>query len=549
MIFRAHEKKVLANGGIDANMVMPILAILDRSPSMLAYWDAGLVCRYANKAYHTWFGVEGDQLTGTTLRDLLGLKLFTLNEPFIRAALRGEPQHFQRRIEHGGVARHGLASYLPHVVNGKVMGFVAEVNDVTELHEAHRALQDEMVQRNVARDRLRVSEAALRQAQKLANLGSWEWEIEPDIVTWSEQLYQIFGRDPSQLPPSFLEHPDIYTKQSWNKLRAAVTHTLETGEAYVLELEYIHASGRHGWLEARGEARWNRDQTIVVAINGTAMDITYRRDAALQGVSMSGYAGLTEDLQQLREQNADLEHALEIALEQRKVEFTGRVKALVRDLKNLVGIISGVFQRIGSVADAPRTRDLITLGQQSTERGKKITEEILAISMAGRSSQTLVDVQLALGSASHLLQCAIGARNTLVIDSMPGLYISANQEDLKMTLIRLVVNACEAMPDGGEVRITTSTNANLKKYENKPPAEKLVVIKVSTAGNSMGSTFIEKFRSQFASGVKDGQTTAPGMVRVRAFVQECNGFILLSGNAEEGMTVTLLIPMQIQHLQ
>lgn len=545
MIFGPHEKKALAHDTIDPKMAVPILAILDQSPSMLAYWDAGLVCRYANKAYHTWFGVEGEQLIGTNIKDLLGLKLFTLNEPFIRAALRGEAQHFQRRIEHGGVVRQGLASYLPHIVNGKVMGFVAEVNDVTALHEANRALQDEMVQHDVARNQLRASEAALRQAQKLANMGSWEWEIEADIVTWSEQLYQIFGRDPSQLPPSFLEHPDIYTKQSWDRLRAAVTHTLETGEAYVLELEYIHSSGRQGWLEARGEARWNEDQTIVVAINGTAMDITYRRDAALHGVSMSGYAGLTDDLQQLREQNADLEHSLEVALEQRKVEFTGRVKSLVRDLKNMVGIVSGVFQRMGSVADNPRTRDLISLGQQSTERGEKIIHEILAMSMAGRSGQTLIDVHLALGSARHLLQRAIGARNTLVIDSMPGLHISANQEDLKMTLLRLAVNACEAMPDGGELRITTSTNENLKKYENKPPAEKLVVIKVSTASNSMGSIFIEKFRSQFASGARDGETTA-GMARVRAFVQECNGFMLVSGNADEGMTVTLLIPMQMQ---
>lgn len=544
MIFGPHEKKVLAHDTIDPKMAVPILAILDQSPSMLAYWDAGLVCRYANKAYHTWFGVEGEQLIGTTLKDLLGLKLFTLNEPFIRAALRGEPQHFQRKIEHGGVARQGLASYLPHIVNGKVMGFVAEVNDVTALHETHRALQDEMVQSNVARNRLRVSEAALRQAQKLANMGSWEWEIEPDIVMWSEQLYHIFGRDPSRLPPSFLEHPDIYTKQSWDKLRAAVTHTLETGEAYVLELEYIHSSGRHGWLEARGEARWDEDRTIVVAINGTAMDITYRRDAALHGVSMSGYAGLTEDLHQLREQNADLEQALEITREQQKIEFTGRVKSLVRDLKNMVGIISGVFQRMGSVADDPRTRDLITLGQQSTERGKKLTQEILAMSVAGRSSQTLIDVHLALGSAQHLLQRAIGARNTLVIDSMPGLQISANAEDLKMTLIRLVVSACEAIPDGGEVRIATSTNASLKKYEHKPPAEKLVVIKVSSTSGNMGSTFMEKFNSQFAGRAKPSETTALGMARVKTFVQESNGFMLMSGNADEGMTVTLLIPMQ-----
>ncbi len=540
MIFNRHENNASPRISLDAGMAVPILAILDQSPSMLAYWDTDLVCKYANKAYHTWFGVEGDQLIGTTLKDLLGLKLFTLNEPFIRAALGGQTQHFQRTIEHDGIVRQGLASYLPHIVDGKVMGFVAEVNDVTALHEAHRALQDEMVQRNVARKQLRMSEAALRQAQKLANIGSWEWEIEADIVTWSEQLYQIFGRDPRQLPPSFLNHPELYTQESWGRLRTAVTNTLKTGKAYVLELEYIHASGRHGWLEARGEARWSEDKTMVVAINGTAMDITNRREAARQDVSLSGHAGLEADVQQLRERNADLEQALEIVLERGKLEFTDRVKVLVKDLKNMIGIVSGVFQRMSSAANEPKTRDLISLGQHSTERGKKITEEILGLSVAGRPSQTLIDVHLALGSTHHLLQRAIGARHHLVLESTPGLYISASPEELKMTLLRLVVSASDAMPDGGEVRIVTSTNLSLKKYADKPPAEKLVVIKVSTASHDVNS---------IACAAKDGQPSAVGMARVKAFVQECSGFMLLSHNVNEGTTVTLLIPMQTPPLQ
>src|SRR5512140_2874826 len=78
------------NGDRDASEYL--LRVVEQVPSMLAYWDKDLICRYANRAYQRWFGKDPAALLGTSIRDLLGPELFALNEPYILGALRGEEQ-------------------------------------------------------------------------------------------------------------------------------------------------------------------------------------------------------------------------------------------------------------------------------------------------------------------------------------------------------------------------------------------------------------------------------------------------------------------------
>jgi len=127
---------------VDAGYYMRLL--VDRVPSMLAYWDRELRCRFANRAYEKWFGADPDRLLGMSIRDLLGPKLFAMNEPYMRAALAGERQVFERIIPGpDGVERHSLAEYIPDSVDGQVRGFLVQVTEVTELKQTQAALRRE----------------------------------------------------------------------------------------------------------------------------------------------------------------------------------------------------------------------------------------------------------------------------------------------------------------------------------------------------------------------------------------------------------------------
>jgi len=104
---------------------------------MLAYWDKDLICRYANSAYLDWFGkTKEEMINNIRIDELLG-PLYEKNLPYINAVLLGEKQLFEREIPtpNGSGIRHSLATYIPDINDGEVIGFFVHVADVTYLKE------------------------------------------------------------------------------------------------------------------------------------------------------------------------------------------------------------------------------------------------------------------------------------------------------------------------------------------------------------------------------------------------------------------------------
>jgi PAS domain S-box-containing protein len=133
---------------------------------------------------------------------------------------------------------------------------------VEERKRAQQALADEGEQ--------------LIEAQRLAQVGSWQWDPGTDTAAWSEELYRIAGRDPNLPPPGYKEFPKLYTPESLERLTGAVEKALRTGKGYELDLETIRPDGSTRWIIARGEVQ--RDAAgRIVALRGTAKDITERK--------------------------------------------------------------------------------------------------------------------------------------------------------------------------------------------------------------------------------------------------------------------------------
>jgi PAS domain S-box-containing protein len=137
------------------------------------------------------------------------------------------------------------------------------------------------------RESLQRKETELREAQRLAGVGSWQWELDTDTVVWSEELYRIAGRDPALPAMTYREHGQLYTGESWDRLRGTVDTALRTGAPYELVLEMIRADGAHRWISARGEVQ--RDAIgRIVGLRGTVQDITERK---LAEETLSGMNG------------------------------------------------------------------------------------------------------------------------------------------------------------------------------------------------------------------------------------------------------------------
>ena len=137
-------------------------------------------------------------------------------------------------------------------------------------------ISTDITKRKLAEQALLQRQAELTEAQSLAQVGSWRWEVKTDTVSWSQELYRIAGMDPGMPAVSYKDHSKLYTAESWERLRAAVEEALRTGRPYELDLEMIRVDGARRWLIARGEA--HRDASgAVVQLRGTVHDITERK--------------------------------------------------------------------------------------------------------------------------------------------------------------------------------------------------------------------------------------------------------------------------------
>jgi diguanylate cyclase (GGDEF)-like protein/PAS domain S-box-containing protein len=117
--------------------------ITDAMPGLVAYWDMDLRCRFANKPYLEWFGKLPQAVVGATMMELMGERLFALNEPHILGVLRGQPQRFERTLTKAdGSLGFTLVNYIPDKdANGTVAGFFVLVSDVTVLKQAEAELK------------------------------------------------------------------------------------------------------------------------------------------------------------------------------------------------------------------------------------------------------------------------------------------------------------------------------------------------------------------------------------------------------------------------
>ena len=251
--------------------------VLDTVPSMMAYWNPDLRCRFANRACALWFGVKPEALVGRHIEELLGPELFAIDKPYIDATLGGQAQKFDCVLPGpGSVRRQCLAHYVPDIVDGQVAGFLAHVSDVSALKRSEEALRKEMLRRERDHDLLRVSSAALGEAQRLGRIGSWVRTVADDVTTWSDELHRIFGNGPSAAVPGYAQQSRMYSAESFARLNAAQQAALATGQPYELELEFVGADGSTGWLEAHGEAERDESGTVTV-LRGTVQDVTERR--------------------------------------------------------------------------------------------------------------------------------------------------------------------------------------------------------------------------------------------------------------------------------
>ncbi len=143
-------------------------------------------------------------------------------------------------------------------------GFVHTSRDITAARLAQQAVER--------------AHAELAEAQRIAHVGSWTFDIASDQPAWSDEYFRIFGLEPGGEVPPYAGQERLFTPESWARLGAAVAAASAEGTAYEIPLEIVRPDGAHRQTVARGEAV--RDATgAIVGLRGTLADVTELRRA------------------------------------------------------------------------------------------------------------------------------------------------------------------------------------------------------------------------------------------------------------------------------
>ena len=146
----------------------------------------------------------------------------------------------------------------------------------TELHATNQRLEQEIAEHKRAEESLRESERKLKDAQKMGHLGHWEFEIDTQTITWSDQVFTLYDRDPALGAPSPEEEATYYTPEQTKILREYAQKAIETGNEFEYDFQAILPGGRK--VDFSSSMRPIKDENgRVVKLFGTVQDITERK--------------------------------------------------------------------------------------------------------------------------------------------------------------------------------------------------------------------------------------------------------------------------------
>jgi PAS domain S-box-containing protein len=329
-----------------------------------------------------------EQLTGYRLEEVRGRPVWDfLILPEERRAVEETFAELQRGIvnerENHWVGKDG-SRYLTHWSNTVLTGAAGRVEyvicagaDITERRQAEEALRE--------------TEAELREAQRLARLGNWYWDLATDAVTVSEQTYRMLGLDPALSIPELREREwQLYTPESAARVRAAVQEAIRSGAGYTLDVEARREDGTPLWLTARAEAVRGADGRVV-ALRGTNQDITERKQA---------------------EQGQERLQGQLLAAERARAEIAEHLgDEVAHRVKNNLAMVSGLLQMqmlgetdprtAGALREAVgRIRTFVALHEQMYDSHTEEADLLLALQWIGSATRALfaergdIDIQV-----------------------------------------------------------------------------------------------------------------------------------------------------------
>ncbi|MCP1418961.1 signal transduction histidine kinase [Pseudomonas laurylsulfativorans] len=254
--------------------------------------------------------------------------------------------------------------------------------------------------------------------------------------------------------------------------------------------------------------------------------------------------------QQVEERTAQLRHNEEALRQSQKMEAVGQLTGgIAHDFNNMLTGIIGSLELLRRRLARGRTEDLdslIDLGVTSANRAAGLTHRLLAFSRRQSLDSRPVEMNTLVISMGELLQRSINESIRLDMRLDDQLWVAeADPNQLESALLNLVINARDAMPDGGNLVVMTS-NQHLDEdfaqaQSNLDPGD-YVVLSVTDTGCGMPQNIVSRAFDPFFTTKPIGQGTGLGLSMIYGFSKQSGGHVSIQSEVGKGTTVNVFLP-------
>jgi len=300
---------------------------------------------------------------------------------------------------------------------------------------------------------------------------------------------------------------------------AGIRQSLENKERVAVEILNYRKDGSSFWNALFISPVYNNDGRLVYFF-ASQLDVSRRRDA---------------------------EAAL---LQSQKMEAVGQLTGgIAHDFNNLLQVISGSLElfRISMAAEAgSRNERLLKTMEEASTRAKTLTQQLLAFSRKQKLEGRVVNVNNVIEEMGDIFARSVsGALNFeyALDDALCNARLDASQ--LQMALLNVVINARDAMPDGGTVTIKTENlkinEEDQQLFEGLMPGEYIAVM-VTDTGTGMPKEILKRVMDPFFTTKEEGKGTGLGLSMVYGYAKQSGGAARIYSEEGIGTTVKLLFP-------
>ena len=398
---------------------------------------------------------------------------------------------------------------------------VAEINDLSRAFSALTGdLKAQVAERRTAEEALAESEERIQLALRGTGAATWDWDLESDHIRVNARWAEMLGRDLSYVEPVTGEvwrkhtHPDDFP----GAMDAFRDHCLGKTPMYEAEFRMKHADGSWIWVLDRGMVIKRDGAGKPLRAAGTHLDITRRKNAELS-------RNLLQDQ----------------VNKSRRLDSIGKLAGgVAHDLNNLLTPVIGYTgMLLERWKDEPALLEILKAGKSA----RRLVGQLLAFGRRQYLELGTHDLNAIITSHGELLRTAIRDNIMMEMKLHPEpVPVFCDEGKLEQVLMNLVVNAAEAMPDGGDLLVETGISVFPRDGSSDAPAGRSAVLVVADTGRGMTDLEMGRVFDPFYT-TKGEAGTGLGLSTVYGIVKQHGGTVEVSSQKGRGTVFTVMLPL------